>query len=793
MSSDEKVVPFNPQDPPGAHGHQQILTHCKGLLNRQLRQLTQTMFDQADDTLFEMADNAESNNLRNTYFDLMRTLRLQRHEIETSFMEQVAETFHRFMLSQSSIEDSGLFAATSMDDLALVDNQDLEEDLATRTMVAKARSLFSSELYAIEQRLMELMPSLEIDDDNNPFSPKLFCDAFSKALGKLSFEIEIKLLIYKLFDKYVISQLGDLYDEVNNRFITAGVLPQLKNRIRKLPSGTATSAPADPATDATREASGEVAGGGVAGGAGGEILSALQSLLHGGTPVAAGPTGGGVAPGVAPATGMSGSAAVTGGMGGPATSGGPGGAYAMADTPSLVSGLSALQMDVELIGRTGSGETDATTLKAMLLERIGGDGQSALNQVDSDIIDVVSMMFDFILEDHNLPMAAKAAIGRLQIPMIKVAMLDKDFFANKSHPARRLLNALASAGIGLNEEEDVENAPRFVKMEDIVHRVLNDFQDDLGLFEQLLEELETFVTEEEAAARALEEAALQPCHQREEFRLSRTWVAEAIRERIRHKRVPQAVLEIIGNAWRDVLLDTYLNEGEESPLWKQQLHFIDILVWSVEMDRTASNRQKLATVILELLHTLRSGLAAINYSEEEIGAVVKKLEPLHLACFGAADLHEDIPQTGDGDADAQRVAMSDDVAEAVRAFEDEFTEVDDEIIENIVLADFNPADHAQAEDIPDDEYLRLARHLDAGKWVEFTDDNGRKKRARLVWKSDLLGECTFLDWKHSVVADTTFQGLAADFRRGTARVLEDVPLIDRAINAVFDGLKRRAG
>ncbi len=787
MSSDEKVVPINPRDAGGEHGHQQILAHCKRLVGRHLGQLAQTMFDQADDTLFEMADNAESNNLRNTYFDLMRTLRLQRHDIESSFMEQVAETFHRFLLSQSRVEDSGLFAATSMDELSLVDEQDLEEELATRTMVAKARNLYSAELYAIEQRLAELMPSMEIDDDNNPFSPKLFCDAFSRALGSLSFEIEIKLLIYKLFDKYVISRLGELYDEVNNRFIAAGILPQLKNRIRKMPSS------GSPAAGTSHDSGAEeppVSGGphgepGATSGAGGDVLAALQTLLHGGT------AGGG---GAAPGSGMGSSTAVGVGVAGDAGAGMVAGT-GMADTPALLSGLSALQMDVELVGATSAGQTDATTLKAMLLERVANGEHSALNQVDNDIIDVVSMMFDFILEDGNLPVAAKAVIGRLQIPMIKVAMLDRDFFANKNHPARRLLNTLAAAGIGLNEEDSIETAPRFLKMEDIVHRVLNDFQDDIGLFEELLAELERFVAEEEAAARALEEAALQPCQEREAFRLARTWVAEAIRERIRHKRVPQAVLEIIGEAWRDVLLDTYLNEGEDSPLWKQQLKFIDILVWSVEMDKTVTNRQKLATVILDLLRTLRAGLAAINYSEDEIHAIVRKLEPLHLACFGGADTTPDREaNTTDADADdTPRLAMSETTADAVRAFEDEFTEVDDAIIEDIVLADFSPADHPDTADMPDDEYLRLARHLEAGKWVEFTDDEGRKKRARLVWKSDLLGECTFLDWKHSVVADTTFQGLAADFRRGTARVLEEAPLIDRAINAVFDGLRRRAG
>ena len=42
----------------------------------------------------------------------------------------------------------------------------------------------------------------------------------------------------------------------------------------------------------------------------------------------------------------------------------------------------------------------------------------------------------------------KALIGRLQIPVLKAAMLDGAFFSKKSHPSRLLVNALAEAGIG---------------------------------------------------------------------------------------------------------------------------------------------------------------------------------------------------------------------------------------------------------------------------------------------------------------------------------------------------------
>ena len=58
-------------------------------------------------------------------------------------------------------------------------------------------------------------------------------------------------------------------------------------------------------------------------------------------------------------------------------------------------------------------------------------------------------------------------------------------------------------------------------------------------------------------------------------------------------------------------------------------------------------------------------------------------------------------------------------------------------LEDIVLEGF--ADDDFEENFPDDEYLQLARHLEAGKWVEFTNAKQQKTRARLAWKSDLLG------------------------------------------------------
>jgi hypothetical protein len=81
-----------------------------------------------------------------------------------------------------------------------------------------------------------------------------------------------------------------------------------------------------------------------------------------------------------------------------------------------------------------------------------------VRQADEDVINLVSMLFDFILDDDDLPMAMKALLGRLQIPLLKVAIIDKTFFNAEKHKARQLLNLLSKAGIGWNQKDQGSDA-----------------------------------------------------------------------------------------------------------------------------------------------------------------------------------------------------------------------------------------------------------------------------------------------------------------------------------------------
>ena len=127
-------------------------------------------------------------------------------------------------------------------------------------------------------------------------------------------------------------------------------------------------------------------------------------------------------------------------------------------------------------------------------------GQKA-NQLESMTIEMVAMLFDFIFETQDLPDGIKALLARLQIPVLKAAMLDGAFFARKTHPSRCWSTRSPRPGWA-GRRRWATTIRCTASIDEIVHRILDDFTDNLEIFDELREELEAFLADEEKAAEA---------------------------------------------------------------------------------------------------------------------------------------------------------------------------------------------------------------------------------------------------------------------------------------------------
>lgn len=760
MQNDANVVPLNKaaqgQSPTAIPGRlPAALVNVRDKASVQLRQALQVLFDNADDTLFEMADRATSNAEQSAFFEAMRDLRLKRKGIERGFVQKFFEGFAN--LNQYQIGKAPQLDAVSFDNLSLVQNDELEETVAMDAMVGKVLSRDGLALGHLTTRLNTLV-SNKVEDKTNPLGPRPLCEAFLEACQGLGVEIKVKLIVLKLFEKYVLAELEQLYAEANEILVTHGVLPELKSAPVRRPPRPAAEAPASAgyAGAAAQAAAQAAASGAYLDAESQEAFGALQELM----------------------SQVRGSLAARRQV--------PADAVPISSN-DLMRLLSHLQ---DHLPAQGMDEVDVRHHLDHLLTRVSHkSGRSrVVGQVDEDVINLVSMLFEFILDDRNLPDSLKALIGRMQIPMLKVAVLDKTFFSRGNHPARRLLNEIASAALGWAEQTDLQRDSLYQKIEQVVMRLLNDFVDDTAIFGVLLEDFIAFTGDERRRSELLEQRTRDAEEGRARADAARHEVAQVLNQRLFGRTLPEVVVRLLREAWSKVLLLTCLKHGSDSQPWRDAVATMDDLIWSVEPHEDPESRTRLLEMVPQLLKSLREGLTSAAFDPFSTGEFFSRLESLHVQAFQRFK-------------QAQEAAVDDDLLDGIplldEAVEAPAAQASSQpemvaVVEEIVLATPGEERVPEPEELlaDDDESLRKVDELRVGSWVEILEDSEHKLRCKLAAVIKPTGRYIFVNRTGMKVLEKTRMGLAVEFRRNAVRLLDDALLFDRALESVIGNLRR---
>jgi hypothetical protein len=602
---------------------------------------------------------------------------------------------------------------------------DLERNVAVEAMVSK---VLSREGFALDQLTTRLSVLLgkELLEQHNPLGPAMLCEYFLQAGRNLGVEIKVKLIILKLFERYVLSGADQLYSEANQLLIATGVLPELKPApARRAADRAAASVQAEPVETVARSGSTHIDDSVQ------EVFAALQELLF--------HVRGSVAPTLEAST--------------PAQP---------ISTRDLLRLLSHLQQYVPTLA--AQDDFDLRNQLEQLLTRVSvKSGKSRVVGVaDEDVINLIAMLFECILDDRNLPDSLKALIGRLQIPMLKIAVLDKSFFSRSSHPARRLLNEIAAAAMGWGECDDHARDTLYLRIEQVVQRLLNDFVDDPAIFSELLADFLAFTSDERRRSELLEQRTRDAEEGRAKTELARQRVEQALNDALLGKLLPQGVVAFVQEAWSKVLLLTCLKHGDQSAEWHADVQTMAQLIWSVQRHDEADASLRLLSLVPGLLKSLRDGLSSSAFDPFATSEFFSELEALHVRLLDPA--------------------AEQDPAEAALV----------EVSQHITLrtadegsGSLNPTGLAQ-----DDAGLRQVDQLRVGSWVAFQEDDEHTLRCKLAAIIETTGKYVFVDRTGMKVLERSRIGLALEFRRGAVRALDDTLLFDRALASVLGNLRR---
>jgi hypothetical protein len=716
------------------------------------------LFNNSDKALTSFAQKAETNEVQNRFFEAMAMIRNRHGLVEHEFRELLSEGFDKFWQEQP--ESNGLADIEEDTELELVDHESMDVATALENMISRTVGHHRSQLYALGQRLSVVSGGRSIKHKQIPSGPHHLAHAFSEAIDALSLESRIKVIILALFDKYVLKQLGSIYDDFNNNLKEAGVLPQLRPSIQKSPDARGGASERDEQhTEQQQEQTQEELGEELFG----SILDMMASRRR-------------ISPEKLAAKQAAAQAA-----------GRPLGSVPPATQENLVDALSNIQPikrsdiipDVNAPGAAISNiEIDEQFLirvkhtlaeeRHKLYTEVGAD---RLEAADEDTIDLVGMLFEYMLNDPVLPAVAKALISHLHTPYLKVAIIDRRVLTDSNHEARQLLDSLVEAGSHWIDERNLKRGI-YPDMQNVIDRVLKEFSDNVSLFGTLLDTFKKRMDEFRRKSDILEKRAQDSIKGREKLNVARQRASQEMRARSFSENLPQPAKDFLERTWVDKLVFVLLRhpDGEMSDDWKEALRIADEIAWAFE-PKDEGEREELEKSLPELKKSIENGLASLGgFHQEKSQVLFGLLSNAETASIAAEQ--------------AVKTASTSDTVVPIS----EKTKLEAEPVKPTAAAEPSP-EQAEDEEIPDDEQAMMEklRKIKFGTWFEIKDSqSGESQKVKLSWLSPLTASCMFVDRAGVQTAIKPLRTLAQEILKGESIILEDSsdPFVERTLHAI---------
>lgn len=709
----------------GYQGYSRTSREARDLVAQKLRELVRAFVEQFQEELARKGDLADERDQRNFFYGGRELLQESVGRMEGLVAGHWLKVFDSRAAGQALGAESG--STSSLDDLQLVDLGDMDEQLAVKGLASQLQDGCEEGLFAASRRLAYLAGK-----EDSPFPLEhMLAEVLQLALKELGFSVPLRLEVLQGLGRKGADILGPVIHDLNAFLVGRRVLPSLKRSYAR--------------AKRTEEASADKQGMAAA-----DVFALLQRLVPGG---AAGSEAGGLPS--------------SGGRAGSGVGFGGGSGVAMS-SEAMAAAMQSVMVSLDTLQRLPQMSMAMPTTN-VLREFRGSDVGQGLDHLDAVTVDIVATLFDFIFDDKSVSDPIKAVIGRLQIPVLKVAMLDKSFFSSKQHPARRLLDSLSRAAARCGPEAGHED-PLYAHISSIVDRVQSEFKQDARLFDVLCGELDDFLDrqESEADARAMKAAPLVAQMERRELAAV---AADSVLTAWLTSPLPEAIADLLRKEWRALLVRHYLQDDPEG--WASAVGTAEELVSSIQPVEDATGRKALAGKLPALVKRIHDALDQAGVTMERRVALLDCLFSLHAAVLRGAV------------APAMAVWTKAETAAEEPAIVAESVELDGAVVQSMSLVD---ADNVPVLEDDSDAQQRVDE-LQRGDWVEFPGGETGPVRYRLSWVSPERGILLFTNPHSPRALSVAPAALARQLEKGEASIVPIEPIFERAVNRALETLK----
>ena len=376
-----------------------------------------------------------------------------------------------------------------------------------------------------------------------------------------------------------------------------------------------------------------------------------------------------------------------------------------------------------------AGAADAVLSTPALLEELHQRKQAlkqaAETPVERATIEIVALLFQSLLTEERIPAAVRVWFARLQMPVLRVAIGEPDFFATTDHPARRLIDRMGACVMGFDVaahagellEKEIKRVVQVVEAyPDTGRRV---FQTVLTEFEKFLENY--FRNENEASRKGVSLA--QQVEQRETLAIQYTI---ELRKMLNEVPVQEGVREFLFQVWADVLAMTAVKAGRNSEETRTMKKAAADLIWSASAKVSREERADVIRRLPPLLKLLRDGMQNAGLPAAKQDEHVQRLNNSLAAAFTAK-------------AAAIPTDRLEELMARLETLEELLPDAQDVEIDESLVLDLSGHESSELEvvgeggSMPTPAMLSWARELHVGSWY-MLDYRGRNEAGQLAWQ-----------------------------------------------------------
>ena len=637
-------------------------------------------------------------------------------------------------------------------ELSVVDKGEFEDWLTIRVMVTKADTLYRGDLLQLKLRLDKLGIA-NATGHHNPLGPSLLCEAFHAGLSQLKLSREVEKVCLKAFEQSVLQQLGPLYQELNSILIRHGILPDLdltKYLSEKPPKPTGAHTSQTPPKKAAENTAESTAG---------KTAASATTVPPRASDPGARPESD------APRSRLGGSR-----IGQEFRGYAQAAQTAFATVRNLISTLSAsraargepepapfppnarplstgeFQRELQQLQvQAADASAIELPLKERVVERVRESGEHRLDEEQQETLDVVDRFFKSVVESPKLSQYAQERIRQLEVPVLKVVMRDPAFFDDQESPVRGVMNRLAQLGVKGGRINPVVQR----RVDELIQRIATEFEQDTGVFDQTVQELDTLIDRQNLVYRRNVERVTAAAEGAQKVAESKKAVAEVLDQRLSGRQVPKALLSLLDGGWRDLLSLTWIRQGPDSQLWQDYLAVVDSLLTFADDPSSSIN-------LPELLRVIQDGLASISSNHMPSSQIRDELKQFLVRAPDRPPEMVEVPPTQPPE-DKQK-ALSEREQRSLQ------------------------------------RWINRAQQLRTGDWLRDQENPDEPQYIRLVWIARGFSRFVFVNHQGMRVVELELEALARQMRKGIIvpdsqyeRPLVDES-IDRMVRNVYDQL-----